>query len=195
MAGLVPRHKPCGNGGGDASQPPGVGHDDAFNVLNNVPADGDNCRLGQTPQGVPRHRGGVSQRDGLGAAHGGHQLLLQNGDVFLIFGEMLHREPPCLYVFFSISRISSKCNKKRSSPSRKRGRNRNRLDLKRGNEMKKRGSQSMPSRAKISAGVHPKTAENSLETSSSTARENRSSIEPGLLPQARAFSIFSCRDL
>ena len=67
---------------GDAPQPAGVGDEHAFHVFDDVPAGLHLHALGRAAQGLAGHGGGVGNGDGLGAAHGGHQLLVE--DVYII---------------------------------------------------------------------------------------------------------------
>ena len=68
----------------DAPQPAGVGHHHAFHVLDDVAAGLHQDPVGQLAQVLPGDGGAVGDGDGLGAAHGGQELLLEDGDAVLI---------------------------------------------------------------------------------------------------------------
>ena len=74
----VSRHQSGGDGGRDALQPAGVGDNDALHVFDQVAADLDGDSVRRAAQGPAGHRRAVGQGDGLGAAHGGDQLLPQD---------------------------------------------------------------------------------------------------------------------
>ena len=73
------RDKTGCHGGLNAPQPTGVGYNDAFDVFNDIAADGDFHSVRQlrpaASGGVPGCSGAISQGNGFGAAHGGNQLL------------------------------------------------------------------------------------------------------------------------
>ena len=77
------RHDTRGHGGFNAVHAVGGGDDHGFDVLDDVAAELHLQRLGIGPQGVAEDGGGVGDGDGLGAAHGRHQLLAEDGGVGL----------------------------------------------------------------------------------------------------------------
>ena len=74
----VASHQTGCDGGGDALQSAGVGYNDAFDVFDQVSADLDGDGIGETAQLAAGHRRTIGQSNGLGAAHGRHQLLPQD---------------------------------------------------------------------------------------------------------------------
>ena len=96
----VPGHRAGGGRGLDALQAAGVGHNDALDVLDDVAAGLHQHLVRQTPQDLPRLGRAVGDGDGLGAPHGGHQLLLQNLEVgVVLYIRLVHFAPPlqCLH--------------------------------------------------------------------------------------------------
>lgn len=63
----VARNEADGNGGGNALAPAGIRYDDAFDVFQNVAADGGVYLLGERPA-LPKGRGAVGNGDRLRAA-------------------------------------------------------------------------------------------------------------------------------
>ena len=74
-------HHARGNGGTDALASAGVGDHHAFDVFQNVAADGGRHPLRQLPQELFHGGGAVGDGDRLGAARGRDQFLAQNGDI------------------------------------------------------------------------------------------------------------------
>ena len=74
----VARNEADGNGGADALAPAGVWDDDAFDVFQNVAADGGVHPLGQCAQQLPKGRGAVGNGDRLRAAGRRDELLAQD---------------------------------------------------------------------------------------------------------------------
>lgn len=68
VARRVARNEADGNGGGNALAPAGIRYDDAFDVFQNVAADGGVYLLGQSAQQLPKGRGAVGNGDRLRAA-------------------------------------------------------------------------------------------------------------------------------
>ena len=64
----------------------GIGNNDAFHVLDDAAAGTDGHPIGHLAQNLPGLRRAVGQGDGLGAAHGRHQLLLQDADIGAVIG-------------------------------------------------------------------------------------------------------------
>ena len=77
----VPCHHARSDGGTDALAPSGVGDHHAFDVFQNVAADGGRHPLRQLPQELFHGGGAVGDGDRLGAARGRDQFLAQNGDI------------------------------------------------------------------------------------------------------------------
>ena len=97
----VSRHHAGGGGGLDALQSAGVGHHDAFDIFNNVPAGLHQNPVRQTAQDLPGLGGTVGDGDGLGAAHGGHQLLPQDlYKVVIALIGFVHVFPPSVFLPF-----------------------------------------------------------------------------------------------
>ena len=67
-----------------ALQVPGVGHDDAFHILDDAAAHLQLHAVRQHPQHLAGFCRRIGQRDGLGAAHRRDQLLLQDLHISLI---------------------------------------------------------------------------------------------------------------
>ena len=65
-----------GSGGGDAPQAAGTRYEYAFHVFDDVSAGFHLHAVGLSSQSLPGDGGSIGNGDGLGAAHGGHQLFL-----------------------------------------------------------------------------------------------------------------------
>ena len=81
----VTRQSAQGAGGLNAGHTAGVGDADAPHVFDDVAAAQRQDTLGVTPQHLTTAGGGIGQGNGLGAAHGGHQLLRQYGQKILFY--------------------------------------------------------------------------------------------------------------
>ena len=80
----VPGDDADGDGGLNPLLAAGIGDDDTFDILQNIPADRGRDFVRQTAQQGAHFCGAVGNGDGLGAAGGQHELLLQNGDIVFI---------------------------------------------------------------------------------------------------------------
>ena len=91
----VPGHRARGGRGLDALEAAGVGYHYAFNILDDIAAGLHQNALRQAAQNLPGLGGGVGDGNGLGAAHGGYQLLPQDlyKMVIALVG-FLHSFPP-----------------------------------------------------------------------------------------------------
>ena len=85
MAGGVTGQRAQGAGRLDTGHTAGIGDADATHVFDDVTAAPGGDPLRVAPQRLPPLGGGVGQGDGLGAAHGGHQFLAQNGEKILLY--------------------------------------------------------------------------------------------------------------
>ena len=95
----VARNEADGNGGADALAPAGVWDDDAFDVFQNVAADGGVHPLGQCAQQLPKGRGAVGNGDRLRAAGRRDELLAQ--DIKIILQDRLFQHvASSLYRYF-----------------------------------------------------------------------------------------------
>ena len=65
-------------------RPPVPGTNTLFTIFNDIPAGLHFHPLCGPAQGFPQHGCGIGDGDGLGAAHGGHQLFLENVYIVLI---------------------------------------------------------------------------------------------------------------
>ena len=83
LAGITGNHAGA-DGGSNTTQATGIGHHNALNILNDIAADQNIDPLRQHPQHLTGLGTGISQSDGLGAAHGRAQLFLQNSNELLI---------------------------------------------------------------------------------------------------------------
>lgn len=92
----------CGGRSFHALQVAGVGHDDAFHVLDDAAAHLQLHALGQHAQHLAGLRGGIGQRDGLGAAHCRDELLFQNPHIRLIARVAAFHILPSLSCYFNI---------------------------------------------------------------------------------------------
>ena len=93
-------HYPGGGRRLDAVEPAGVGHHYALHVFDDVAAGLHHHLVGQFAQQLPGLGRAVGDGDGLGAPHGGHQLLLQNLEVgVVLYIRLVHFAPPlqCLH--------------------------------------------------------------------------------------------------
>src|SRR5699024_9790986 len=77
-------HDAGGRRGLDPLHPAGVGNDDALDVLDDVVADSQPDLAGQSAQHLPGLGRRVGDGDGLGAAHGGDQLFVQDPQIGLV---------------------------------------------------------------------------------------------------------------
>ena len=91
----VSRHHAGGGGRLNSLQPSGVGHHHAFDVFDDVSAGLHQDFIRQAAQNLPRLGRAVGDGDGLGTAHGGHQLLPQDlyKMVIALIG-LIHVSPP-----------------------------------------------------------------------------------------------------
>ena len=80
----VPSDDADGDGGLNPLLAAGIGDDDTFDILQNIPADRGRDFVRQTAQQGAHFCGAVGNGDGLGAAGGQHELLLQNGDIVFV---------------------------------------------------------------------------------------------------------------
>ena len=83
VARRVARNEADGNGGGNALAPAGIRYDDAFDVFQNVAADGGVYLLGQSAQQLPKGRGAVGNGDRLRAAGRRDKLFAQDVKIIL----------------------------------------------------------------------------------------------------------------
>ena len=90
----VPGHDPGGHRRLNALEPVGVGHHHALDVFDEVPAGLDLHALRHGPQGVPGQGGGIGDGDGLGTAHRGHQLLVEDLHIGVVDFRLHDRFPP-----------------------------------------------------------------------------------------------------
>ena len=85
----VAGHHACGGGCLDALSAPGVGDHDALDILNDIAAGGYGDGLRERAQQLPGLGGAEGDGDGLGAAHGRHQLLGQDAEIGRVTGIVL----------------------------------------------------------------------------------------------------------
>ena len=86
LPGCVAAHDSGYRRRGNALHVVGIGNNHAFHVLDDAAAGTDGHPIGHLAQNLPGLRRAVGQGDGLGAAHGRHQLLLQNADIGAVIG-------------------------------------------------------------------------------------------------------------
>ena len=79
-----------GHGGADALLLSGVGHHHAFHILDDISGDLHQHLFRHSPQDLAHQGGAVGQGDGLGAAGGQNQLLLQNRNVSIYGNRIQH---------------------------------------------------------------------------------------------------------
>ena len=90
-----PHDYASGGGSFQPLEPPGVGHNDAFYVLDDIAADIERTSLRQASENLPALGRGIGHRHRLGAAHGRKQLLIEDGYiVFIFFVSSFHYDPP-----------------------------------------------------------------------------------------------------